>query len=255
MTRRPVRGLLDLFALRRDAPPPRRPEAPPDDPQPVRPPPPPLAKRLNRNALTVAAVLMGMTVITSIVVMNTGNRDAGAGALGNAIAAARDKRVVLLGGDVLRDELTCVGPVAVATLERYHFDVAVVGAAGLTARWGITELNEGEAEVQRRALARADRVVVIADGSKIGTATSAVVAPASRIDRPASAANDTACIPSCSNATSAGASPRATSPATSLLNVSVTPPPSGAVLLQLPSRVIARREGRNRPDDNAPESG
>lgn len=34
------------------------------------PPKPPLAKRLNRNALTVAAILMGMTVIASLVVMN-----------------------------------------------------------------------------------------------------------------------------------------------------------------------------------------
>jgi len=33
---------------------------------------PPLAKRLNRNALTVAAVIMGMTVLTAIVVMNPG---------------------------------------------------------------------------------------------------------------------------------------------------------------------------------------
>ena len=81
-----------------------------------------------------------------------------------SLLGTRPLRVVLVGGDVLRDELTCVGPVAVATLERYHFDVAVVGAAGLTARWGITELNEGEAEVQRRALARADRVVVITAG-------------------------------------------------------------------------------------------
>lgn len=40
----------------------------------VAPPPLPLAKRLNRNALTVAAVLMGITVITSLVVFNTGNR-------------------------------------------------------------------------------------------------------------------------------------------------------------------------------------
>ena len=31
---------------------------------------PPLAKRLNRNALTVAAVIMGMTVLTAIVVLN-----------------------------------------------------------------------------------------------------------------------------------------------------------------------------------------
>jgi len=36
---------------------------------------PPLAKRLNRNALTVAAVLMGMTVIASLMVLNTGAPD------------------------------------------------------------------------------------------------------------------------------------------------------------------------------------
>jgi len=33
---------------------------------------PPLAKRLNRNALTVAAVVMGMTVLTAIVLLNPG---------------------------------------------------------------------------------------------------------------------------------------------------------------------------------------
>lgn len=36
---------------------------------------PPLAKRLNQNALTVAAVLMGMTVIASLIVLNTGSPD------------------------------------------------------------------------------------------------------------------------------------------------------------------------------------
>ena len=42
------------------------------------------------------------------------------------------------------------------------------GAAGLSARWGITELDDAEAEIQRSAIERSDRVVVIADGSKIG---------------------------------------------------------------------------------------
>ena len=36
---------------------------------------PPLAKRLNRNALTVAAVIMGMTVLTAIVVLNPGTKE------------------------------------------------------------------------------------------------------------------------------------------------------------------------------------
>src|SRR5207245_1890869 len=72
MNKSPIEGLLYLFAIRRDAP--RSPDtATSDSAAPLRPPLPPLAKRLNRNALTVAAVLMGMTVLTSVVVLNTGN--------------------------------------------------------------------------------------------------------------------------------------------------------------------------------------
>ena len=41
---------------------------------------PPLAKRLNRNALTVAAVIMGMTVLTAIVVLNPGADEKNTGA-------------------------------------------------------------------------------------------------------------------------------------------------------------------------------
>jgi DeoR/GlpR family transcriptional regulator of sugar metabolism len=99
-----------------------------------------------------------------------------------SLLGTRPLRVIALGGHVLRDELTCVGGPALATLERYRFDVAIVGAAGFSARWGLTELNEAEAEVQRAALGRSARVIVIADASKVGTATSIVVAPATMVD-------------------------------------------------------------------------
>jgi DeoR family transcriptional regulator of aga operon len=97
-----------------------------------------------------------------------------------SLLGTRPMRVVVLGGTVLHDELTCVGPVAASTLRRYNFDAAVVGAAGISARGGITELSDDEAEVQRVALERAHRVVVIADGSKVGTEMSAVVCPSAR---------------------------------------------------------------------------
>ncbi len=94
-----------------------------------------------------------------------------------SLLGTRDLRVVALGGTVRRDDLTATGPVAVATLARYRFDVAVIGAAGVSARWGVTELSDEEAEVQRVAITRAERVILLADGSKIGVAASAVVAP------------------------------------------------------------------------------
>jgi DeoR/GlpR family transcriptional regulator of sugar metabolism len=98
-----------------------------------------------------------------------------------SLLGTRPIDVVALGGSVRRDELTCVGPAASATLGRFHFDLAVVGAAGLSARWGLTELDDGEAEIQRLAIERSSRLVVIADGSKIGSATNAVVTEADRV--------------------------------------------------------------------------
>ncbi len=98
-----------------------------------------------------------------------------------SLLGTRPVEVVALGGAVRRDELTCVGPVAAATLGRFRFDLAVIGAAGLSARWGLTEVDDDEAEIQRLAIERAARVVVIADGSKIGTSANAVVAEAASI--------------------------------------------------------------------------
>jgi DeoR/GlpR family transcriptional regulator of sugar metabolism len=95
-----------------------------------------------------------------------------------SLLGTRPFRVVALGGTVRRNDLTAVGAVAIATLARYRFDAAVIGAAGLSVRWGLTELADEEAEIQRVAISRAERVIVLADGSKIGAATSAVVAPA-----------------------------------------------------------------------------
>ncbi|MEW6226239.1 MAG: DeoR/GlpR family DNA-binding transcription regulator [Chloroflexota bacterium] len=99
-----------------------------------------------------------------------------------SLLGTRPLRTVVLGGSVLRDELTTTGAIAAGTLARYRFDVAVIGAAGLSVRWGITELSDEEAEIQRVAISRAARLVVVADGSKLGTATSAVVAPADTIE-------------------------------------------------------------------------
>jgi DeoR family transcriptional regulator of aga operon len=99
-----------------------------------------------------------------------------------SLLGTRPIEVVALGGAVRRDELTCVGPVAAATLARFRFDLAVIGAAGLSTKWGLTEIDDGEAEIQRLAIERSARVVVIADGSKIGIATNAIVSEARAIE-------------------------------------------------------------------------
>lgn len=94
---------------------------------------------------------------------------------------SRSARVVALGGTVREEELACIGPIATAALARYRTDVAVIGAAGVSARFGVTEMDDSLAEVNRAALLHTARVVVLADASKIGTDSHAIVAPASAI--------------------------------------------------------------------------
>jgi DeoR family transcriptional regulator, aga operon transcriptional repressor len=98
-----------------------------------------------------------------------------------SLLGTRKGRVVVLGGSVLTDELACVGPVAAATVRRYHADLAVLGAAGLSARHGITELSDEAAEIQRLMIEHAERVVIVADGSKLGQTAMASVAGADHI--------------------------------------------------------------------------
>lgn len=99
-----------------------------------------------------------------------------------SLLASRRERVTVLGGSVLADELVCVGAVAAATVRRYHAEVAVLGAAGLSAGAGITELDDEVAEIHRLMIERSDRLLIVADGSKLGTHTRATVTRAAAID-------------------------------------------------------------------------
>jgi DeoR/GlpR family transcriptional regulator of sugar metabolism len=94
-----------------------------------------------------------------------------------SLLGTRRVQVISVGGQVRQDELTCVGPAAVETVQRYNTDVAVIGAAGISARFGVTDLDDGEAGVNRAALERTRQIVVLADGSKFGDVALSTVAP------------------------------------------------------------------------------
>jgi DeoR family fructose operon transcriptional repressor len=98
-----------------------------------------------------------------------------------SLLGTRKGRVVALGGSVLSDDLACVGPVAAATVRRYRADVAVLGAAGVSARTGITELDDEAAEIQRLMIEHSDALTLVADGSKLGHTAMAAVGPAQAI--------------------------------------------------------------------------
>ncbi len=98
-----------------------------------------------------------------------------------SLLGTRKVRVIVAGGMVRQDELTCIGAAAIEAVQRYNTDTAVIGAAGISARAGITELDDREADVIRAALDRAQRIIVAADGSKFGDVTMSTVLPVERI--------------------------------------------------------------------------
>jgi DeoR/GlpR family transcriptional regulator of sugar metabolism len=90
--------------------------------------------------------------------------------------------VVVTGGDLHGDELVMTGSIAEATLQRFYVDVCVLGAAGVDATIGITELNHEVAAIHRLMIERAQQVMVLADHSKLGFRAPAVVGPAKAVN-------------------------------------------------------------------------
>jgi DeoR/GlpR family transcriptional regulator of sugar metabolism len=92
-----------------------------------------------------------------------------------SLLASRDIRVITSGGLVAAEDLAQSGALAEDGISRFHATTAVLGAAGVSRRAGITELEPDQADLHRRMIERSERVLILADGSKAGVAAPCVV--------------------------------------------------------------------------------
>jgi DeoR family transcriptional regulator, aga operon transcriptional repressor len=77
-------------------------------------------------------------------------------------------KLVMTGGVSRTQSYELVGPLAENTLTGLNIGVAVVGVDGISARGGLTTHDEVEAHTDHVMISRASRVIVVADGSKVG---------------------------------------------------------------------------------------
>ncbi|WP_432987595.1 DeoR/GlpR family DNA-binding transcription regulator [Dactylosporangium sp. CA-233914] len=77
-------------------------------------------------------------------------------------------KLIMTGGVSRTQSYELVGPIADQALSGLNMQVAVVGVDGISARGGLTTHDEIEAHTNAAMIRRADRVMVVADGSKIG---------------------------------------------------------------------------------------
>ncbi|QIG48511.1 DeoR/GlpR transcriptional regulator [Nordella sp. HKS 07] len=94
----------------------------------------------------------------------------------------RERRDVYLpGGEVRGDEMSICGPTAVAQFEQLWFDIAFIGAAGLT-QAGLFDYSLEDSELKRVYLRRSSRKVLLCDAAKFNRLSLVQVAALDSID-------------------------------------------------------------------------
>ncbi len=90
--------------------------------------------------------------------------------------------VMLPGGGVRAREPHVVGAETEQYFAQYHWDFAITSVAGVSVADGLTDFDRDDARVNSQIVASADRVIVLADSSKIGRASFAPAGPLSQVD-------------------------------------------------------------------------
>ncbi|WP_248746447.1 DeoR/GlpR family DNA-binding transcription regulator [Pseudomonas sp. MWU12-2037] len=120
------------------------------------------------------AKLGGLTVITNAFNVALHLRGSAPGSLHN--------EVIILGGSLGDRSPATVGATTVAEIGRYRADLALLSPVGLDAQHGASNYDHRESEVARAMAEHAERVVILADYSKLGVQSRISFCPPERID-------------------------------------------------------------------------
>src|SRR6185437_14943579 len=80
-------------------------------------------------------------------------------------------RCIGLGGVARSESYEQTGPIAIAAVSQLWLDLLVIGVDGLAAATGATCRHDDEASINAAMVNRAERVVVVTTGEKIGRTT------------------------------------------------------------------------------------
>ncbi|MEV6523543.1 MULTISPECIES: DeoR/GlpR family DNA-binding transcription regulator [unclassified Longispora (in: high G+C Gram-positive bacteria)] len=91
-------------------------------------------------------------------------------------------KIVVTGGVVRPQSYELVGPLATGILRELTLDMVLLGVNAVDVQLGAAAHHEGEAAINNLMAARARRVVIIADSSKLGKHAFARICPIERVD-------------------------------------------------------------------------
>lgn len=98
------------------------------------------------------------------------------------LVAGHPQLKVLMTGGILRPQsLELVGLLAESAFSAVNVGVAILGVDGISAEEGLTTHDETESRTNRAMVAKAQRTIVVADGSKVGKAALAKIADVDQV--------------------------------------------------------------------------
>lgn len=91
-------------------------------------------------------------------------------------------KLVVTGGVARSESYELVGPMAEANLESVNIDALIMGVDGISATRGACTRQELEAQTSRALMRRSSKVLIVADGSKMGRLAFAKLCDVDEID-------------------------------------------------------------------------
>lgn len=102
--------------------------------------------------------------------------------IANELAVRSNLKIVTTGGVLRPQSYELIGPFATGVLNEVTLDIAFIGVDGIDPARGASTQHEGEALINRLMAEHANRVVAVADASKIGRRSFARICTIDRIE-------------------------------------------------------------------------
>lgn len=132
-----------------------------------------IAIDLGTTTLEVAKKLLsknGLTILTNSMPIAT------------ELIANESFKIFMLGGQLRNREFATSGLLTVEFLSHFRVDKAIIGAGGITLKNGITDYHFEEAYVRKKMIDIAEKVIAVADYSKIGVSAFTKVCELNEVD-------------------------------------------------------------------------
>ncbi|WP_341302111.1 DeoR/GlpR family DNA-binding transcription regulator [Lysinibacillus sp. FSL H8-0500] len=102
--------------------------------------------------------------------------------IANEIIDFSDFEVIIIGGQVRKNEKSLFGPLAYRGIEKIYVDKGFFGVSGVDIQAGFTNIHMGESEVSRLMIQHSKKNIVMADSSKFNIVSMNQIASIEQVD-------------------------------------------------------------------------